>query len=119
MKRRTAGYSLFEVLIAFAILTTVLATLIPGQAQLLTRVTQQDDKFLAQDYAYSVASQIGVTNPFTKGTQTRIYRKWQVTEDVIDNSLEGIDAELFQITVTVKSHSGKTLAHIETIRGIK
>ena len=38
MRQSRAGYSLFEVLIAFAILAMVLSVLIPGQARYLIRL---------------------------------------------------------------------------------
>ena len=118
MKSRRAGYSLFEVLIAFAILTTVLAALIPGQARLLSRVTKQDDGFLAQDYAYSRMAQIGVTSPHKEGSQTDTYHNWHITEDITKSTLDGTDIEVFKIVVEVQSSSGKPLARVETLRGI-
>ena len=116
MNRRRAGYSLFEVLIAFAILTTVLATLIPGQARLLSRVSQQDVGFLAQDYAYSRMAQIGVTSPLIEGTQTDTYRNWHIVEGITKTTLDGTDIELFKIVIEVQSPSEKQLARVEVMR---
>lgn len=117
MKLNRAGYSLFEVLIAFAILTTVLAALIPGQARLFSRVTKQEDGFLAQDYAYSRMAQIGVESLLTEGFQIATYRNWQITEDITKMTLINMNIEVFKIVVKVQSLNGKLLAHIETLRG--
>lgn len=116
MNQRRAGYSLFEVLIAFAILTMVLSALIPGQAKLLSRVNQQDEKFLAQDYAYSRMAQVGVTGAVTSGASTDSYRDWHIVQDVSETVLEGSDVRLFKITIDVQSKGGETLAQIETLR---
>ena len=119
MNHRRAGYSLFEVLIAFAILTTVLATLIPGQAKLLSRVNQQDERFLAQDYAYSRMAKIGVTSPLTEGSQTDTYRNWHIVEGITKTTLDGTDIEQLKIVIEVQSSGGKQLARVETLRGVE
>lgn len=118
MTPRRAGYSLFEVLIAFAIMTMVLTVLIPGQARLLSRVTGQDDRFLAQDYAYSRMAKIGVVAPIEEGTQTDNYRNWQITEDISETTLDDIDIRLFRISIKVHNQDGTLLANVQTLRVI-
>ncbi len=64
MSRKT-GYSLFEVLIAFAIMSIVLVTLIPGQATLQGRTETTTEEVLAHELALSVldlALEVGVEN---------------------------------------------------------
>lgn len=61
------GYSVFEVLIAFAIMSLVLSALIPGQARLLARASSGDQELLALDYAQSRLAQLGVSEPLEPG----------------------------------------------------
>lgn len=111
-----AGYSLFEVLIAFAILTTVLSALIPGQARLLARVTEQDNKFLAQDYAYSRMAQIGITDRMETGHKMDSYRTWNIAEEISQITLDDSDIELLKVIIEVQSASGAILARVESLR---
>lgn len=119
MNHRRAGYSLFEVLIAFAILTMVLSALIPGQAKLLSRVNQQDHKFLALDYAYSRMALIGVTETIASGTSTDNYRNWHISQDVSESVLDGSDTRLFKIMIDVQYQGGETLARVEMLRRVE
>lgn len=119
MSHQRAGYSFFEVLIAFAILTMVLSALVPGQARLLSRVNQQDQKFLAQDYAFSLLAQIGVTGPISSGTSTDTYHDWHVILDVSETVLDGHETPLLKIVIDVQSQGGKTLARVETLRSVE
>ena len=119
MNRRRAGYSLFEVLIAFAILTMVLSALIPGQASLLSRVNQQDEKFLAQDYAYSRIALIGVTEAVVSGALTDSYRDWLIVQDISETVLDGSETRLFKIVIDVQSQGSETLARVETLRRVE
>lgn len=116
MNSRRAGYSLLEVLIAFAIMTMVLTALIPGQARLLSRVARQDDQFLVQDYAYSRMAKIGVITPLEEGTQTDSYRSWQIIEEISETVLDGIDIRLFRVSIKVSARDGALLADIQTLR---
>ena len=83
MTPQREGFSLFEVLIAFAILSLVLGALIPGQAQLLTRATNSDTQALAQEYALSRSAALGILSPLQLGTKEGIYRDWTITEETI------------------------------------
>lgn len=116
MNRRRAGYSLLEVLIAFVILTMVLSALIPGQARLLSRIDQQDEKFLAQDYAYSRMAQIGVSETVVSGSSTDRYRNWHIVQNVSETVLDNSDIRLFKIAIDVQTQGGETLTRVETLR---
>ena len=48
-----AGFSLLEVLIAFAVMAAVLGALAPGQAAMAARVGEAAERLLAADYALS------------------------------------------------------------------
>ncbi|MDA8747771.1 prepilin-type N-terminal cleavage/methylation domain-containing protein, partial [Litoreibacter sp.] len=80
MTTKRSGFSLFEVLIAFAVLSLVLVALIPGQAQLLSRATQSEQQSLAMDYALSRAALLGVTHSLNKGQVHEQYREWTIVE---------------------------------------
>ena len=117
MNQKRAGYSLFEVLIAFAILTIVLSALIPGQARLMSRISQQDDIFLAQDYAYSRLARIGIVTPLEQGQFQDRYRDWVITEKISETQLDDIPAiRLFRISVQIFSRNGKLLVSSESLR---
>jgi Tfp pilus assembly protein PilV len=118
MNSRRAGYSLFEVLIAFAIMTMVLTALIPGQARLLSRATDQGARFLAQDYAYSRMAKIGVTAPMQEGTLTDSYRNWQITKDISETTLDDLDIRLYRVSISVRNRDGTLLADIQALRVI-
>lgn len=112
-----AGYSLFEVMIAFVIMTLVLGALIPGQAQLLRRAAVQEDQLLAQDYALSRAAALGVEFPLVIGITRDSYKDWQISTDVSQASIIGIETiAAFAVTITVDDQQGQRLATIETLR---
>ena len=50
-----AGFSLLEVLIAFAVMAAVLGALVPGQAAMAARTGEAAGRLLAADYALSRA----------------------------------------------------------------
>lgn len=95
---RRAGFSLLEVLVAFAIMALVLSALIPGQVGLLQRATQSGERVLAQDYALSRLAGLGLSEPFPSGTQEARYGNWRVIE-AVEVKAPGI----IQVSVTVYS----------------
>lgn len=117
MKGR-AGYSLFEVLIAFVVLSLVLAALIPGQSALLTRATLQDQRALAHDYALSRIAPLGITGDLLPGTTQDRYRDWFVQVDVVPGDTIGASTQTQQIMVTVRDLQDRQLARVETFRVI-
>lgn len=77
-----AGYSLLEVLVAFAILTSVLAVVLPGKTALFQRFDQAETRFLAQDYAISRLERFVIEHRSDGGadlTFSETYRLWQIT----------------------------------------
>ncbi len=69
MKLR-AGYSVFEVLVAFGIMALVLSALLPGQAQLLARASGGDEAILAHDFALSRIAHLSAVRPIEPGETT-------------------------------------------------
>ncbi|WP_339691991.1 prepilin-type N-terminal cleavage/methylation domain-containing protein [Celeribacter baekdonensis] len=108
---KRAGYSLFEVLIAFAIMTMVLSALIPGQATLLRRSQDAADRVLAMDYAISVIDQIRLEDgegfaPDDQGA----YGTWRVE---IASTMAENENRLTSVTIT--SPQGQILAQYATL----
>lgn len=107
------GYSVFEVLIAFAIMAMVLAVLIPGQARMVSRATEADDAVLAQDLAISRMTSWGIVRVIEFGETTSSHGDWQVIEVVTPDG-DG----LARITVDVLSANGSRLARLITARSL-
>lgn len=105
--RSKRGYSLLEVLIAFTIMTIVLAALIPGQARLLARANNADTQLLAYDFALSHMATLGISTPIANGTTQSTYRDW-----IVVTSIQRTSETLFNITITVENTQGAVLASL-------
>lgn len=114
---KSAGYSLFEVLIAFAIMALVLAVIIPGQAALLRRTQNMDEAVLAQDYAASLMAKIGYETPLRPGDTELTYRGWRVVQNTEDGQeLEG-GVATYDVRIEVFSVAGENrLAHLTKVQ---
>ncbi len=104
---RRAGYSLFEVLLAFAILTTVLAVLLPGQSRLLHRMSQSEHKVLAQDYALSVLDSLGLENPVEPSLSRTTHLDWDVETEILPNPDW---PHILRAHVTIRDDQGRIVA---------
>jgi prepilin-type N-terminal cleavage/methylation domain-containing protein len=114
MNRARAGYSLIEVLVAFAIMSMVLTALIPGQARLLGRASDADQSALAFEYALSVGATLGVSTPLQLGSDTWRYRDWQIEHTT--TQLKVIETGALTLTkITVRSAQNSDLARFETL----
>lgn len=116
MNRDKAGYSLLEVLIAFAIMALVLSVLIPGQARLQIRSGTADETFLATDYALSRLDQLGVSEEISPGIVEKTYRNWQVIQTVSPEAIAGTDSQTFRIILVISNPAGRQLARVEALR---
>lgn len=116
--KRSAGYSLFEVLLAFSILAMVLATLLPGQAALLRRATDGPSQVLAHDYALSKLASLGVDAPLLAGETQTIYRGWKVEISVSDTSANNISVMHIAITISTV-RDDRILASVESWRPVQ
>jgi type II secretory pathway pseudopilin PulG len=114
MKGR-AGYSLLEVLLAFVIMTVVLAALIPGQAQLLNRASLQEDRLLAFDYALSRAARLGIETPLEIGASEEIYRDWLITTNISEGDTAELNVDTLHIEITVNQAGSGHLATFQTM----
>ena len=105
--RSHCGYSLFEVLIAFTIMTIVLAALIPGQARLMTRANDADTRLLAYDYALSHMASLGISRPIANGVVQSSYRDW-----IVVTSTQRSSDTQSNVTITVENARGDILAFL-------
>lgn len=108
-----AGYSLFEVLVAFAVMTAVLAVLLPGQSRLLGRAAGSEDRVLAKDVALSELDRIGLDLPLEPGEESRAYRNWTVTHRL--SPLPPPDEGLM-ILIEITDASDRLLAQVTATR---
>lgn len=110
---RAAGYSVFDVLVAFAIMSLVLAALLPGQAKLLSRASETDNVLLAQDFALSRLAELRALEP-VPGQAAQMFGEWTLTERItrkMSNTTLGVD--VFDVTIVVSDASGAELARVE------
>lgn len=111
---RKSGFSLFEVLIAFAIMSLVLVALLPGQARLLTRATESSQNALALEYALSKAAELGVTRPLRIGSLSEPYRDWSISQNT--RALEQADGgQIVETEIIVTSSVGRTIARVTSL----
>ncbi len=116
---RRAGYSLLEVLIAFVILTLVLAALLPGQARLLDRATIQEQQLLAHDYALSQLAKIGTATPLTVGATESTYRNWQITTAIVPAASADSSAGFLTVEIQVHDNRSRILATANSVMASK
>lgn len=105
MTRKT-GYSLIEVIVAFAVMSAVLAVLIPGQAQLLGRVGTASERVLAQDYAFSILEEASVLD-VSPGDPPRQFRDWD-----IQVSRTELGEDRIEVAVDIRAGNGAALARL-------
>ena len=110
-----AGYTLFEVLVAFAIMAMVLAVLLPRQTLLLQRTVGMQDKALAQELALSELARMGGEVPLTSGLDTWSYGPWQVRRTISES--DRIDArQTYTIKIEIFDPSDKQLAGLAVVK---
>lgn len=114
--KRSAGFSLLEVLIAFAVMALVLSALIPGQARLLGRTNTAKEELLAYDYALSRLSEIGIATPIAIGATDYVYNDWTVVITTDQTTSPDPNVPLVMITTTIAHSSGRTLATAKTVK---
>ena len=113
MRRRARrGYSLMETMIAFAVMSAILAVLLPGTSRLLARAADEGARLAAADYAASRLARLGIADPLEPGLLRETYRDWTITLDArLATGPDRID-----VTVTVADADGGTLATLDTVR---
>ncbi len=100
---RRSGYSILEVLVAFAVMSLTLAVLVPGQTTLLARASGAAEQTLAYDLALSRLEEERVLG---RWQPLEIYREWRIDTEVRDA------ANARTVTVSVIAGNGRTLARV-------
>ncbi len=114
MKRR-AGYSLLEVLIAFAVMSLVLSAVVPNQALLLSLASDQEQKVLALDFAVSISERLGIDAPIKLGVSETTYGDWRVQTIVESYGASDYLPDLAQAHITISGADGRLLATLKTL----
>ena len=103
---RNQGTSLFEVLVAFAILVAVLAALLPAKTALLARNTDAETALLAQDYALGRLARIEAGADPAVATADA-FRNWRIQATAVP---VGDPPGLVRIDVMVSTATGREIA---------
>jgi type II secretory pathway pseudopilin PulG len=112
---RRAGYSLFEVLIAFAVMTMVLAVILPRQAGLLARASSIETRLAAQDAALSHLA--GLRPEDLSQAETVLPQTdWHIRQIITPTHLDEVTRDLLAITIRVETPKGRVLAEITDLR---
>ncbi|WP_120634201.1 Tfp pilus assembly protein FimT/FimU [Ruegeria sp. EL01] len=114
-----AGYSLFEVLIAFAVMTMVLSVVLPRQAELLERSASSAKRILAADIAYSRMSELGVSRPLEFGESTERHGEWVVRQRISPHDNKFTQFALAEITISVEDNRKHVIFETNEIRWIE
>lgn len=115
--QKTSGYSLIEVLIAFAIMMMVLAALLPAQTKILASTISLQQRQLAFEYAQSRLAPLGMTAPLTSSTTSGTYQDtWNWSEDISENLLSNAEHPLFDVEITITTIDGHPLAELFAVR---
>lgn len=113
---RQAGYSLFEVLIAFAVMTMVLSAILPHQAKFLERSNSSSKRAEAADIAYSRLSELGVARAVSPGEISDTVGDWTLYQRIEPYTVTASDADLAEVTVEVRDAAGNVLFQAVEIR---
>lgn len=117
MNKKTAGYSLIEVLIAFVIMASVLAVLLPSNTSLFVAIPRVQNRLLAQDYAQSRLATLGISRPILVGTDRGNYREnWVWHETITLRSESTPDLQLFEVSIKILLPDNTELAAITVLR---
>lgn len=116
---KRAGYSLFEVLIAFAVMTMVLSVVLPRQAEFLERSTTSSQKAAAADIAYSRLSELGIARALSLGESTDGVGNWTLYQRIEPHIVMGSDIDLVEVAIEVTGRAGNVLFQTSEIRVLK
>ena len=117
MRQREAGFTLVEVLVAFAIVAMVLA----GLYQLIAGAFRGEARAKVHEQALALArahlAAIGIEQPLAPGETTGVYATgfaWRLTVEPVETlSYKG---RAFRIVLEPLDRTGKPLARLETFK---
>lgn len=105
-----SGYSVIEVLIAFAVMSMTLAVLLPGQLQLLARAGTAADRALAHDLTLSRLESMRVLGNRDTLEAPEGWRVETVSVAVL---------QARRVTVTIRAANGQMLAETSRNFGVR
>lgn len=114
-----AGYSLFEVLIAFVIMTSVLAVLLPGQSRLLGRAEALQEQQLAFDFALSRLAVLQVAEDLPLGNSEDSYQAWVVQTEIKPGAILPSGRDTVHVEVRIRDRRGQQLALAESLLAVR
>lgn len=115
--RRLVGFSLVEVLVAFAILTGVLIVIVPAVTGPTGEGATRIERAFARDFAMSRLARLGATQRIEPGETQGQSERWVWRERVQRSHPYGVPKPVFSVTVEVFDLSGRTrLARVEAFR---
>ena len=113
-----SGYTLLEVVVAFAILTLSLSAMIPSLANLTGQSGSARETWAATEFARSLIEPIGIAEPLRPGVRTgRVERRWDWRIEIAPYNDDGgpVGAGLYSIVVEVTA-GNRELTRLQTIR---
>lgn len=110
------GYSLFEVMIAFAIMAMVLAVLIPRHTDLIGRARNIDARLAAQEFALSKMAALGIELPLETGRFEETQGEFSLKQEISAFRLRDTEIELLEIVITVTTGNGRELSRLREWR---
>ena len=117
MRRRLAGFSLIEVLVALVLLSAVLVVILPQLTDPANRISLRTDAALAEDYATSRLERLRLAQDLTSRDARGDAFGWRWHDRVTSVRIDGADEEIFLLQVTIWDGSGRAeLAAVEGYR---
>lgn len=111
-----SGYTLLEVLVAFAVMAGVLAVVLPGLSAQLRQAGMVQDRFLATSYSQSRLDQLGITEEMQAGRVNETYRGWDVEINISAVRGQSDLPEHYHVDIQIKDGAGRVVAGQETVK---
>lgn len=110
MRSRQRGYSLLEVIVAFALLALALTVLLGSLSGAARQVRQADDHGRAALHAQSLFAGLGVEEPLVQGRRSGEWEqgryRWTLLVEPFHEPGKPVDAPLLQLTLQVRWGDG-------------